>query len=227
MNAVVEIRHESPATLARQEHEAALRALDSEEAGLREKIRRAEASKAPITALTEKRAAVQALLAAHVAADLDGTEPPEQDSADLHDQLGELELEIAAMQVQADGADLALTRLHARLADLSQRRATEKARRKEIERSQINERLTALAAGAESVVAPFIALYIEYGAAAAVRDRLKLPSEPWCADVFGKGKLAFPVPFGIAAFDAFGASRDVRPQIEARAQQILREIGAS
>jgi hypothetical protein len=229
MNAVVNIRPpaESPAALARADHDAKLAALRNEEAAVLANMAKAEAVKAPITALTERRSAIQAQLAELVAADLTGEGATAHDSEALHAQLADVELETAAVQVQAQGADLALDRLRTRLADVHTRRAAEAARLTGLQRAQIDERLAGLAEGAEATAAPFLALYVEMGAVAAARDYLKLPSEPWCADVFGKTKLTLPAPFGIKAFDAFAAPRDLRPQIETRAQEILREIGVS
>jgi hypothetical protein len=39
------------------------------------------------------------------------------------------------------------------------------------------------------------------------------------------GKLSRRAPFGRKEFGAFAAPRDLRPEIEARAQAFLREIG--
>jgi hypothetical protein len=229
MNAVTKIRRESaapesPATIARREHEAKLADIDRQLAATRERISRTRAVLAEAEGPGRELAALEDKLAAVIAARLTGTAPTE-DSTDIEAAIAAKSVEAAAQAATLKGAQLALDLLNRQLDDLSRQKAAELERRRDVQLAELAERLEQQAAIAETVIAPYLDWIAETFALALVRDRLKRPHQPPCSGGFA-AKFYLPAPINLGeTFATVATERNLAPAVERFGAAILAELG--
>jgi hypothetical protein len=228
MNTIVKLRAvepaESPAAIARREHEAVLATIDSESASVREKMRLTQDVLAEAQKPATELAVIEAKLADAIGARLAGGEGAD-DEAELERAAAAKSIQAAAQSVTARGAQIALDKLNTQLTALQDRRAGEMQRRQYVQFAEASEALDALGAKGERLAADLDAFNVEMIAHAIARDHVRPLSASPCAFQF-KTAYKLPVPHGLQSFDALGAHRDIGGRVQQRAAEILAELGA-
>lgn len=222
---VVETTAETPAAIARRDHEATLADIDSESATVHDHIRRTNAVKSELQQPVAEQAALEAQLAECFGARLATGAAMTAEEAKLTAAAAAKSAEVAANSVKMRGVEIALGKLSGQLETLRARRNAELQHRQGVQFGEASERLDALAGIGEDLAAKLDAFNVEMIAAAIVRDHLRDLKFVPCAHQF-KVAYRLPVPFGVNAFDDLGRHRDIGPDVQRRAAEILAELGA-
>jgi hypothetical protein len=213
----------SPAAAALLDNAEALRAVEVEASELRSRQQAAQQvltqAQRPGQELSDLEARLAAAISARLAGDVN-----DADETELSRQVAKARAAAADAAPTVSGASQAIGRVGELLGDVSRRRAQVQERRQQLECDVLEERMVAHAAGAEAAVAPFLRWFVEAFALAAVHDRLRGPgSNPAIPRDFVP-RVTLPAPEH-AAFKALREPRDLGKDIEARGQEVLRELG--
>jgi hypothetical protein len=215
---------DSPAGIARREHEAVLASIDKDITDLRDRITMTTAVLKAAKAPSERQAALDERLAISIAARYSGETAAESET-DLAAEIDRNAAEIAAQAPTVRGAALALEKINAQLVNLHAKRAAELERRQAVQFAEASERLDALALKGEQIAAQLDDFNAAMIAASIARDHLRPLNLAPCAHQF-KVAYRLPVPFGLNTFDELGRHRDIGPDVQRRAAEILAELGA-